>query len=447
MPSIEEMKEISKSKFTGTPFGNIVQGAGKVAEGVGAIPRAVVKNVADELGTGIANTINKSVSAVTGLKPNVINRSPDNMEPVKGYIKSGMDDMGRGFGAIGAGIQNAAVGAGFGTKPTILSEGAKFTGGKITGSNPNGIGPVTEIPGEISPTKTAENNKLIGYPNKSSQGTMTASNGKSYQLGTNPSEEGDVSGGKNAYTFGPGMQPIGAVGSPEGSAARPAYNPNDAKLDELMKQLEETSSTGKPSVERLTKIKALQGAIGVIAPQTSYGNFGVAGMGNETTRRGQDVSAETTKRGQDVSARGQDLAAETAATGHKLTARGQDITAETTKRGQDIAGVGTEATADYHRVAAEEKRVTTDYLKEQGKPDKVADANATNWARERMKFINTGLAEIDPNAPEEVQAKAEATLKDRFDRNNTPPEKKRIKNADGTVTVIYANGKQKIFTK
>lgn len=106
-----------------------------------------------------------------------------------------------------------------------------------------------------------------------------------------------------------------------------AENPNDAKFSGLMEQLMKVSSTGGPSVGRATQINAIKTAMQSLAPMTSYGNFGVAGMGAETTRRGQDLTASLGARGQDITARGQDIAADSAAEGHGVTARGQDITA------------------------------------------------------------------------------------------------------------------------
>lgn len=53
-------------------------------------------------------------------------------------------------------------------------------------------------------------------------------------------------------------------------------------------------------------------------------------MGNETQRRGQDLSAATAAAGNETQRRGQDLGAST-------TMRGQDITAETAIRGQDMS--------------------------------------------------------------------------------------------------------------
>jgi hypothetical protein len=83
-------------------------------------------------------------------------------------------------------------------------------------------------------------------------------------------------------------------------------NPNNAMFKEVADKIKDISTflSGDPLTRKyqIQEMGALKGVLNELGPLTSYGNFGVAGMRDETTQRGQDLMAETTRRGQDVTA-------------------------------------------------------------------------------------------------------------------------------------------------
>jgi hypothetical protein len=324
---IGAMIETAKNKFMGTGMGSVVRGIGEAGIGAMATPYAAAIDTASNIVKAVPKVGLGAIGAVTGLEPP---KTPDYNYSATGktmdMASSGMSDIGKGLGAIGQGFKQGLIGVGFKEPRTIdITPSPKIAaqeGSKMGGSG-NIVTTETAVLSASAPQQTSNVS--------SSRGGAPSVEQVSAMLDKSEYLAGDTSGGKRAYTYGPGTQPLGAVGIPSGSSEiqGSGYNPKDLDLQTLMKDLSDTVSNGKPSVERLTKIKALQNAIGVIAPMTSQGAFGVAGMHDITTKRGQDISAGTAARGQDVSMRGQDIAAETAAAGHELTARGQDITANT----------------------------------------------------------------------------------------------------------------------
>jgi hypothetical protein len=208
--------------------------------------------------------------------------------------------------------------------------------------------------------------------------------------------------------------------------ASSSYNPNDAKFSELMNDLLKTAATGDPSVSRATKINSLKTALQNLAPMTSYGQFGVTGIQADTARRGQEITAGVTTRGQDTN----------------IGIEG--LRAETTRRGQDIEGA---IKKPYYEANAEESKAKsrlygtqTKLLEEEGKPDKVREKEVSGWLTERQKVINAALEGIADMTPEEKE-KHMATLKADFNKHNPAPPRKAKQNADGTVTVEFADGR------
>ena len=208
--------------------------------------------------------------------------------------------------------------------------------------------------------------------------------------------------------------------------ASSSYNPNDAKFSELMNDLLKTAATGDPSVSRATKINSLKTALQNLAPMTSYGQFGVTGIQADTARRGQEITAGVTTRGQDTN----------------IGIEG--LRAETTRRGQDIEGA---IKKPYYEANAEESKAKsrlygtqTKLLEEEGKPDKVREKEVSGWLTERRKIKNAALEGMTDMTPEE-QDKRIAALDALFVKTNPAPPKKAKKNADGTVTVEYADGR------
>ncbi|MFA5753307.1 MAG: hypothetical protein WC910_09575, partial [Bacteroidales bacterium] len=138
-----------------------------------------------------------------------------------------------------------------------------------------------------------------------------------------------------------------------------------------------------------TKIKAL-------APQTSFGAYGISREDNETTQRGQDIEGAIKK--------------------------------------------------PYYEANAEESKAKSrlygtqaKILEDEGKPDKVREREVSGWLTERRKVINASLGELEGLSEEEKATRMNARVAD-FNKYNPPPIKSAKKNADGTVTVQYADG-------
>jgi hypothetical protein len=187
-----------------------------------------------------------------------------------------------------------------------------------------------------------------------------------------------------------------ARGDLQNSSYYDGKNPNDDKFAGLMKDLVDTASSGSPSVERATKLNALKTGIQALAPQTSFGHFGVTGIQAETTRRGQDIESEIRKPYYEANA-------------EESKAKGKLY--------------GTQAKL----------------LEEEGKPDKVREKEVSGWLTERQKVINASLGELEGLSEEEKATRMNARVAD-FNKYNPPPIKSAKKNADGTVTVQYADG-------
>jgi hypothetical protein len=164
---------------------------------------------------------------------------------------------------------------------------------------------------EALPTLKSQNNSgaIPGIPYSANGGTP------SYSVA--PREDvAPVNTGSQIQPYSPAISGIAPLPS---APQAPEYNPNDLTLQSLMGELQKVSTTGGPSVARNTAIKAITKQIDTIAPMTSTGAYGIAGMREDTSKRGQDITAATaleslgvTARGQDVTARGQDLNAQAA---------------------------------------------------------------------------------------------------------------------------------------
>lgn len=209
----------------------------------------------------------------------------------------------------------------------------------------------------------------------------------------------DKSAGLGATTFNLSEKELAdwkARGALQNSSYYDGKNPNDDKFAGVMKDLVDTASSGSPSVERGTKLTALKTALQALAPQTSYGQFGVAGLQAETTRRGQDIESEIRKPYYDANA-------------EESKAKGKLY--------------GTQAKI----------------LEDEGKPDKVREKEVSGWLTERQKVINASLGELEGLSEEEKATRMNARIAD-FNKYNPPPIRSAKKNADGTVTVQYADG-------
>lgn len=184
-------------------------------------------------------------------------------------------------------------------------------------------------------------------------------------------------------------------------------NPNNAMFNDIVKKLVDITSTG-PAVGRATNVAALKGALQALAPLTSYGQFGVAGMQAETKKRDQDITSETTRRGQDIEGA--------------------------------IKKPYYEANAEESKAKSRLYGTQAKLLEEEGKPDKVREKEVSGWLTERRKIKNAALEGMTDMTPEE-QDKRIAALDALFVKTNPAPIWKAKQNADGTVTVEYADGR------
>lgn len=269
MATIDEMKEIAKEKLG--VIGGVARDFGRGVSNIADIPKTIYQ------GTQTAGGAN--IPTVEETKVNLLRNAP--------------------FGPDVAGDLGAKVGK-LWDSINIPSFGASNPTAKVT------VLPSSSVAGPPVPTDSGASSGFSEFRTP----TLSMATPPRAQLGVKGAPLSDW----QAPTDIPGNKVL-------------AENPNDAKFSDLMEQLMKVSSTGGPSVGRATQINAIKAAMQALAPMTSYGNFGVAGMGAETTRRGQDIAAGLGARGQDITARGQDISAAVASEGHGVTARGQDITA------------------------------------------------------------------------------------------------------------------------
>jgi hypothetical protein len=171
-------------------------------------------------------------------------------------------------------------------------------------------------------------------------------------------------------------------------------NPNDRLLREAMDDLTRVASSGDP-FKNIGAIIALKTKIKALAPQTSFGAYGISREDNETTQRGQDIDKELNLFG---------------------------------------------ANAEESRAKSRLYGVQAKLLEDEGKPDKIREKEVSGWLTERRKVINAALEGIAGMTPEEKE-KHMATLEADFNKHNPAPIRKAKQNADGTVTVEYADGR------
>jgi hypothetical protein len=301
MPTmIENMKEIAKQKLLGI-------GAAM------AVPGAIATDVAKNTAKAIPNLALGAVGAMTGLEA-----------PKKAYGWGATNDI-RSIQSEIANSENMAKeglkknvreglkGLGF-TEPVPTSNLGAVNQPLINMVKGEGLGAMSKAnPSVATPTVST----VVNAPaTKNPTATEIAP-----PAGAISRPEGDPNFFKGGATF----QPTGATTSTgmsekdledwkaRGALANSRYsdgkNPNDSKLSDMMEELVKTASSGSPSIERATKLNALKLGIQTLAPMSSYGAFGVAGLQTDTTKRGQDVLAETTRRGQDLNVESNKIAA------------------------------------------------------------------------------------------------------------------------------------------
>ena len=359
---IGAMIESAKNKLMGTPVGDFVRGVGAV----GTIPNTIV--------AGTQNSYGANIPTVEDTRQKLVESTPS----AGGIIK----DAATGASRIFNNVNTPTLGA------TVNQQSSSDTSPADLGKPNNGA---------------IKDERSFSWPLTSGISMSKPESGLGALILPDYKTREDIAP----------------------AIASSSYNPNDDKFAGLMKDLIDTASSGSPSVERATKLNALKTGIQALAPMTSFGQFGVAGLQAETTRRGQDIGADTTKRGQDI--------------GAGTIRRGQDIGAETKASELALQAKDFETLARLRGATAAKSQAEADILNEQGKPDKVREREATGWLAERRKVINASLADLEGLPEEEKTKKMNARVAD-YNKYNPPPIRSAKKNTDGTVTVQYADG-------
>jgi hypothetical protein len=288
------MIENSKQKIgeLGAAGINIAKAPLGIAAGAMATPLAAAYDTATNAVKAIPKVGLGAIGALTGLEaPKTPDFNYSTAAKTTGLIGSSVSDAVKGFGVIGQKVKGALKGVGF-TEPS-----------KPLGAVNSGAVAVQQPPLDSSP---------VGL-SKPNNGAIKDEESFNWPIAPDASISGSGRSG------GPTTPGLGALSQADyrtrediaPAIASSGYNPNDAKLADLVNDLLKTSTTGDPSVGRATKINALKTALQTLAPMTSYGQFGVAGIQADTARRGQEINAG-------------------------VTTRGQDVVAETAKRAQDI---------------------------------------------------------------------------------------------------------------
>ena len=266
---IGAMIESAKNRLTGTPVGDFVRGVGEM----GGIPKTIV--------AGTQNSYGANIPTVEGLKQNLT------ASVEQGNIAG---DLGVGVSRIANNVNTptaSALGATI-NQPLInmVREGAK--------TSPT-VAPAVNAPLSDKPVSRPE-----GDPNFFKGGAVFGGNSlSSTGAGVGMSKEdladwkarGDTMDGKNPEYL---------------ALEKERSNPNNALFKEIADKVKDISTfmSSDPLTRKyqIQEMNVLKGVMNELGPLTSYGQFGIAGMRDETTQRGQDVLSETSRRGQDITA-------------------------------------------------------------------------------------------------------------------------------------------------
>ena len=272
MPTaIENMIEFAKQKISGAMAGSALPGAAIIDLGANAV-KAVPK-----MGYGV-------IGAITGMEPP---KTADyNWNNTKQIMTDQQNIARKEYGAeqgLKQNIREGLKGVGF-TEPVAASPTAS-TVSPVTPTAPSTVTPTVASTPPSAPINAVS--RPEGDPNFFRGGAKFEGNSlTSTGIGTGMSKE-DLADWK-------------ARGDLQNSSYYDGKNPNDDKFTGMMKELMDVSGSS-PSAETSNKIKSLRLGIQALAPMTSYGQFGVAGLQTDTTKRGQDITAETARREQDIS--------------------------------------------------------------------------------------------------------------------------------------------------
>ncbi len=256
---IGAMIESAKNRLMGTPVGDFVRGVGEI----GGIPKTIV--------TGTQNSYGANIPTVEGLKQNLVASTP----PATELVKDAATGVSRVFNNVNTPTAN------FGAVPSTTP--------------PSAVAPVV---------KPAPVDKAVvrpeGDPNFFKGGAQFSGNTLSSIGAGTGMDEKDLADWKARGALSDSKNPEYIALEKERS------NPNNALFKEIADKVKDISTflSGDPLTRKyqIQEMNALKGVMSELGPLTSYGQFGVAGMRDETTQRGQDLMAETSRRGQDITA-------------------------------------------------------------------------------------------------------------------------------------------------
>lgn len=265
---IGAMIESAKNRLMGTPVGDFVRGVGEI----GGIPKTIV--------AGTQNSYGANIPTVEGLKQNLASSV----------------EQGNIAGDLGVGVSRIANNA---NTPTAPALGAAINQPLIN---------MVREGAKTSPTVApAVNAPLFDKPVSRPEGDSNFfKGGTSFQPSTGLGASTD-SGLADWKAERDRQSAIVNGKNPEYVALeKERSNPNNALFKEVADKVKDigTFLSGDPLTRKyqIQEMNALKGVMNELGPLTSYGQFGVAGMHDETTQRGQDLMAETSRRGQDITA-------------------------------------------------------------------------------------------------------------------------------------------------
>ncbi len=313
---IGAMIESAKNRLMDSPVGDIMKGAA----GIGATRSAALPAVLLDTGANAIKAIPKiglgAIGAITGLEAP---KTPDyNMSATDKVMELGdksVSSLEKGIGAIGQNIREGLKGFGF-TEP--ISSAPNLGAVKTTTVDASKTAPAAPVIANGGATTLADKpvSRPEGDPNFFFGGTTFQ---PSAGFGARPSDtkwtdkdlaewkaRGIATGNHGVLEGREGLDLTAADRAFIASVNSNKPNPNDERFAQVADKIKDISTflSSDPLTRKyqIQELGALKGVLGELGPLTSFGNFGVAGMHDETTQRGQDLMAETTRRGQDTSA-------------------------------------------------------------------------------------------------------------------------------------------------
>ena len=195
---------------------------------------------------------------------------------------------------------------------------------------------------------------------------------------------------------------------------KPVENPYDKKASELMGLLLDASKTAMSEGNLLKRkydimgVRAIQDALSGVAPMTSFGNFGVAGMNNEIA-------------------------------GGKLGIEQGNLALNQKKAGTEA--LESAAKTEYYKANALESKAKSKALETVVKPDPFDVQAQKSWLSGLDSYLKNEMVLGDIMAASEDERDAVIASHQQLYRKLNPPVPiRKVNNPDGTITVTFADG-------